>query len=166
VDGLLLRINYDFLSDLSKRGLEPSDIRIRLRPRDKIVTGYKNIFRNIRDFTEFDSIFNYVIKDRQYQCYAGPFPIIENLRLNNTNLSFKNSYRWYNITEKRTLVREIQYDSLRKDFYESEIQRYLDLMQKSLDSYTKNVNSAIEVRLNSYVDPCYVDAGYVSPNSN
>jgi hypothetical protein len=166
VDGLLLRINYDFLVDLIKKGLEPTDIRIRLRPRDMIVTGYKTIFRNIRDFEEFNSVYGMVIKDRHYQCYAGPFPIIENIRLNNKNLSFKNVYRWYNITESRTLIREIQYDSLRKDFYESEIQRYLDLMNKMLDDYTKTANAAIDVRLNSYVDPCYVDAGYVSPNSN
>jgi hypothetical protein len=38
-------------------------------------------------------------------------------------------------------------------------------MLKSIDEYTTNINNGIKVRLNSYVDPCYVDAGYVSPNS-
>ena len=44
--------------------------------------------------------------------------------------------------------------------------RYIDLMYKLFDTYTKNVRAAIDVRLNSYVDPCYVDAGYVSPNND
>ena len=38
-------------------------------------------------------------------------------------------------------------------------------MYSLFDTYTKNVNVAIQTRLNSYMDPCYVDAGYVSPNS-
>ena len=36
---------------------------------------------------------------------------------------------------------------------------------KLLSKYKKDVDNAIDIRLNSYVDPCYVDAGYVSPNS-
>ena len=37
-------------------------------------------------------------------------------------------------------------------------------MNDLFDQYVKNINTAIETRLNSYVDPCYVDSGYVSPN--
>ena len=43
--------------------------------------------------------------------------------------------------------------------------RYKQLMNDIFDQYVKDVNSSIEIRLNSFVDPCYVDAGYVSPNS-
>jgi hypothetical protein len=166
LDGLLLRINYDFLLSLEKNGLMISDMRIRFTPRDMIVTGYRTVFKRIRSFSEFNSIYGKVINDRRYQCYAGPFPVIENIRLINKNLSFKNIYNWYNITESRKLVKEISYDSLRKDFYETEVQRYLNLMNSRFDQYTKDTSTAIDVRLNSYMDPCYVDAGYVSPNSN
>ena len=166
MDGLLLRINYDFLLDLRRLRLEPTDIRIGLRPRDAIVTGYKTIFKTVRNIEDFERIYGSVIKDKHYQCYAGPFPVIENIKISNLNLSFKNNYKWYNITDKRNLVREIQYDSLRNDFYDSEIQRYLQLMNLKFDNYTSTVDKSIKVRLNSYMDPCYVDAGYVSPNSN
>jgi hypothetical protein len=166
VDGLLLRINYDFLLDLKRKGLEPVDMRIKSLPRDTIVYSRKTSFTSVRSLDEFNYLYGSVITDRHYQCYAGTFPVIENIKLINNNLSFKNDYRWYNITQSRTLVKEIQYDSLRKDFYETEIQRYIDLTNKLFDEYTSNINTAIDVRLNSYMDPCYVDAGYVSPNSN
>lgn len=166
MDGLLLRINYDFLLDLRRQGLEPSDIRMSLRPRDMVVTGYKNIFNSVKNIADFERLYGSIIKDRHYQCYAGPFPVIENIYLKNSNLSFKNNYKWYNITDTRTLTREIQYDSLRKDFFDKEIQRYLQLMNLKFDNYTATVDKSIKIRLNSYMDPCYVDAGYVSPNAD
>lgn len=166
MDGLLLRINYDFLLDLKRKGLEPVDIRIKRLPRDTIAYGKKTSFTTIRNFDEFNHLYGSIIMDRHYQCYAGPFPVIENIKLINNNLSFKNDYRWYNITQSRILVKEILFDSLRKDFYETEIQRYISLTNKLFDEYTANINMAIDVRLTSYMDPCYVDAGYVSPNSN
>ena len=166
MDGLLLKINYEFLLDLKKKGLNPNDIRIKLRPRDSVVSGNRTLFTTIEDFDHFNRAYGYIINDPKFLCYAGPFPVIENIRLVNQNLSFKNIYRWYNITESKKMIREIQYDSLRKDFYESEIQRYLDLMNQSIDDYTAKINKAISVRLNAYVDPCYVDINYVDPNSN
>jgi hypothetical protein len=98
-------------------------------------------------------------------CSAGEFPVIENIEIRNENLYFKNEYRWYNITQSRTLVESIAYDSYRKEFQDNEVIRYKNLMNDIFDQYVKDINSAIETRLNSYVDPCYVDAGYVSPNS-
>ncbi len=166
MDGLLLRIDYDFLLDLSKRGLTPLDIRINFRPRDMIGTGYRSTFKMFKDFSEFTSTYESVIKDRHYQCYAGAFPVIENLRIKNENLSFGNVYDWKNITNKRSLTKTILYDSARNKFYDSEVQRYLDLMNSKFDEYVSNTTKAIDIRLNSYMDPCYVDAGYVSPNSN
>ncbi len=166
MDGLLTRITYDFLFSLEKNGLIASDIRLRFHPRDMVVTGYRTTYKSIKNFDEFKRLYGSIINDRRYKCYAGPFPIVESIRLTNKNLSFKNIYQWYNITESRKLVRQISYDSLRKDFYEKEIQRYLNLMNSRFDQYIKDAKNSMDVRLNSYMDPCYVDAGYVSPNSN
>jgi len=86
------------------------------------------------------------------------------VRPSDGSAGFENQFLWYNITDQRKLIRKIRYDEQRKDIYEREIQRYLDLMYKDFDTYTANVNAAIKERLNKYVDPCYVDAGYIAPN--
>ncbi len=75
-------------------------------------------------------------------------------------------YYWRNITEKRLLTKGVLYDTARNNFYDKEVQRYVDLMNSKFDQYTTNIGNSISIRLNSYMDPCYVDAGYVSPNSN
>jgi hypothetical protein len=164
VDGLILRITYDFLNNLDRRGLKVSNIRVKLISKNTKLRGTTYLsFSNLSSFFE---TYKTILSDRRYLCSAGDFPIIENLSLNNVNLKFKNSYNWYNITQSRKLDTKIQYDNSRNEIYDREIQRYLDLMYKSIDEYTVNVNNGIKVRLNSYVDPCYVDAGYVSPNSD
>ena len=39
-------------------------------------------------------------------------------------------------------------------------------MNKLINWYILNTDKAIKARLDSYVDPCYIDSGYVSPNSD
>lgn len=162
MDGLLLKINYDFLKELENRGLIASAIRVKFLSRDSSIRSQS--FKSFADFKAFIDGYGSIIFDRRYLCSAGYFIVIENLTLTNTNLNFSNSFAWYNITDKRTYTTKIEYDNQRKDIYDSEIQRYIELMYKLIDTYTKNVNAAIKIRLDSYVDPCYVDAGYVSPN--
>ena len=162
MDGLLLKIAYDFLNNLDKRGLKVSNIRVKLISKNTKLRG--TTYLSISDLSTFYEKYKSILSDRRYLCSAGDFPIVENFSLNNVNLGFKNSYNWYNITQSRKLDTRIQYDISRNEIYDREIQRYLDLMLKSIDEYTTNINNGIKVRLNSYVDPCYVDAGYVSPN--
>jgi hypothetical protein len=163
VDGLILKINEDFLKNLEKRGLNVKNLKVRFLIRD--------IGRRGNRYVGYRSLFDYTSKTLQilnssnYLCSAGDFPVIENIELINQNLSFGNDYRWYNITESRKLVKRLDYDSYRGEFYNEEIVRYENLMNELFDQYAKNIQNAIDVRLNSYVDPCYVDAGYVSPNS-
>jgi hypothetical protein len=164
MDGLLLTINRDFLLNLERNGLKVDNLKIRYLIRDAGNKGnrYKP-FYSMDDYTKFHST---ILNSPNPLCSAGEFPVIENIEIHNQNLYFKNEYRWYNITESRTLVESIAYDSFRKEFQESETVRYKKLMNDLFDQYVTNINNAIETRLNSYVDPCYVDAGYVSPNSN
>lgn len=164
MDGLILRITYDFLNNLDRRGLKVSNIRVKLISKNTKLRG--TTYLAFSDLSSFFETYKSILGDRRYLCSAGDFPIVENFSLNNVNLRFKNSYNWYNITQSRKLDTRIQYDNSRNEIYDREIQRYLDLMYKSMDEYTVNVNNGIKVRLNSYVDPCYVDAGYVSPNSD
>lgn len=166
MDGLILRVTYDFLNDLNRRGLKVSNIRIKLISKDTKLRG--STFIQFTDLSTFLSKHKTILSDRRYLCYAGDFSVIENLSINNTNLRFENSYKWYNITQSRRLDTRIAFasDNIRNEIYEKEIQRYLDLMYKLIDEYTVNINRGIKVRLESYVDPCYVDSGYVSPNSD
>ena len=163
MDGLLLTINRDFLSKLENRGLKVDNLKVRYLIRD---VGYKgNRYKPFNSLQAYTLHHSSIMNSPNPLCSAGEFPVIENIEIRNENLYFKNEYRWYNITQSRTLVESIAYDSYRKEFQDNEVIRYKNLMNDIFDQYVKDINSAIETRLNSYVDPCYVDAGYVSPNS-
>ncbi len=163
MDGLLIKINDDFLKNLENRGLSIKSLKIRFLIRDLPKKG--NRYRPFKNISSYRDFFSSILNASNYLCSAGDFPVIENLEIVNNNLGFTSAYNWYNITENRFFVKKIQYDSFRKDFYESEVLRYESLMNSLIDRYIKDINKAIDVRLNSYVDPCYVDAGYVAPNS-
>lgn len=165
MDGLLVKINYDFLKELENRGLKISNIRVKFLSRD--AKSRAILFKSYSDFNSYvnDPSIKSILNDRRYLCSAGPFPVVENLTVDNKNLSFTNRFAWYNITDKRTYVKTITYDINKSNIYEIQVKKYVELMYSLFDTYTKNVNVAIQTRLNSYVDPCYVDAGYVSPNS-
>lgn len=163
MDGLVLIINRDFLKKLNDRGLKVLSLKIKYTSRDKTARKFK-----FKEFPTYDSYIAYhsnVLNSRNPLCSAGDFPIIENIELSNINLYFPNDYKWYNITEKRLLVESIKYDSFRNDFQISEVKRYKKLAYDIMEKYVSDLNKAIDIRLDSYVDPCYVDAGYVSPNS-
>ena len=163
MDGLLLTINRDFLNNLEKRGLKVLNLRVRYLIRD---VGYKgNRYKPFSTLVSYTDFHSSIMNSTNPLCSAGEFPVIDNIEISNTNLYFKNEYRWYNITQSRTLVESIAYDSFRNEFQNNEVIRYKQLMNDIFDQYVKDVNSSIEIRLNSFVDPCYVDAGYVSPNS-
>ena len=165
MDGLLVKINYDFLKELENRGLKVSNIRVKFLSRDTKRSGI--LFKTYSNFTAYvnDNAVSSILNDRRYLCSSGSFPVVENITLDNKNLLFPNRFAWYNITDKRTYVKTITYDINKSNIYEIQVKKYVELMYSLFDTYTKNVNVAIQTRLNSYVDPCYVDAGYVSPNS-
>ena len=163
MDGLLIKINDDFLKTLEKRGLHVKTLKIRFLIRDVGRKG--NRYVPFKSLESYNTSVSKILSSFNFLCSAGDFPVIENLELENKNLNFKNDYNWYNISGNRYMVKKLSYDSYRSDFYEKETVRYESLMNELIDEYVKNINNAIDVRLNSYVDPCYVDAGYVFPNS-
>jgi hypothetical protein len=162
VDGLLIKRNNDFITDIQKRGLKIKSIKVRFLIRDVGKKGHR--YRNFNTLESFKLFFASILNSPKFLCSAGDFPIIENIELENQNIGFVNNYRFYNITEKRYVVKSIQYDSVRKEFYESEIVRYESLLAALLDSYSSIINYSITVRLNTYMDPCYVDENYVINN--
>lgn len=165
MDGLLVKINYEFLKELETRKLVVSSIRVKFLSRDTQGNGV--LYKTYKDFSSYynDSEVRSLLADRRYLCSAGPFPVVENITIDNKNLGFTNKFSWYNITGSRTYTKTVSYDITKKTIYEAAIQKYITLMYSLFDTYTINVNTAIRVRLDSYLDPCYVDAGYVSPNS-
>lgn len=163
MDGLLLTINRDFLNDLENRGLKVANLRLRCLIRDAGKKG--NRYKPFDSLSSYTNEYASIMASPNPLCSAGEFPVIENIEIQNQNLYFKNEYKWQNITESRRLTESIAFDSFRNDFQISEVDRYKTLMNDLFDQYVQNINKAIETRLNSYMDPCYVDAGYVSPNS-
>ena len=167
MDGLLIKINDDFVKNLNSRGLSVGSIKVKFIVRDFVTEntkkGYR--FRLFNDLSSFNSFFSSILSLNNYLCSAGDFPIVENIELKNRNLTFENSYKWYNISENRNFVKTIKYDTYRNDFYIKETEKYESLMNSLIDEYLTNINNSIDIRLNSYMDPCYVDAGYVSPYS-
>ena len=161
MDGLLVKINDYFVNYLGRNGLEVKNLKIRLVSRDSSMRSQN--FKGYKDLTSYKSSYSSILNSGSYLCSAGPFPVIENIELINNNIKFTNSYRWYNIGESRRLVKTVQYDSNRTENIADNISRYESLMTSSIDQYIKDVNAAISARLNTYMDPCYVDAGYVSP---
>jgi hypothetical protein len=159
---LLIKRNNDFITDLQKRGLKIKNIKVRFLIRDIGKKGHR--YRNFYTIESFTSFFSSILNSPKYLCSAGDFPIIENIELENQNIGFVNNYKFYNISEKRFFVKSIQYDSFRKEFYDSEIVRYEKLLETLFNNYSRNINSSITVRLNSYMDPCYVDEKYVDSN--
>ena len=162
MDGLLIKRNNDFIVDLQKRGLKIKNIKVRFLIRDIGKKG--NRYRNFSTVENFNAFFSSILSSPKYLCSAGDFPIIENIELENQNIGFVNNYKFYNITDKRYSVKSIQYDSFQKDFFESEIIRYETLLSTLFTNYTSNINNSITVRLNTYMDPCYVDENYVNNN--
>lgn len=160
MDGLILKITNDLISILERKGLTVKNIRVKQLSRDSRLNSVD--FKSYSDSSNFYAMSSAILNSSSYLCSAGTFPVIENLVVVNNNLPFGNQYSWSNITDRRTVVSTL--DTNNFENYEAEIQRYLTLMLSSFDEYTRNINDAIKVRLNAYVDPCYVDAGYVSPN--
>ena len=164
MDGLLTKINYDFLLDLKNRGLSPSKIRVKYVSRDSKTNTVSTI--TFETLNQFISYHNDILNSNRYLCFAGEFPVIQNLVLDNLNLNFLNSYYWLDITDSKRLIKTLSNDPTRSTIFDVTIQKYIDLMNEKIDTYVSNARNGIKIRLDSYVDPCYVDAGYVSPNAD
>lgn len=120
-------------------------------------------FNTLEDFIRYH---NSILNNNRYLCSAGEFPIIQNLVLDNLNLNFKNSYSWLDITDSQRLQKILPNDVNREAIYDTITQKYVDLMYVKINEYVSNAKNGIKIRLNSYTDPCYVDAGYISPNND
>lgn len=166
MDGLLSKISYDLLVLFERKGLIASDVRVKYLVRDFDVTISRSSFTTYNTLSAAKAHFETVVNDNRYLCSAGPLPVIENITLTNKNLNFFSEFRVLNVREKRYMQKRLKYDTNRSAFYEAEVEKYIKLINELLDQYKKDTTNAIIARLESYVDPCYVDAGYVSPNSN
>ena len=164
MDGLLLTINQDFLKYCESRGLKVLSLRVRYLVRNSTQKAHK--FRSFNSLDSYTKFHSSVLNSGKPLCSAGDFPIIENIEFGNENLNFVNKYKWYNISQQRKLIEQIRFDSFRNEKQIFEVERYKNLMNKLINWYISNTDKAIKARLNSYVDPCYVDSGYVSPNSD
>lgn len=164
MDGLILRINYDFLLSLQKYEIKVNWIRTKDIPKNPAET--RSTHRTFDSGSSYVNHIKGIALHREYLCYAGPFSVIQSLEMDNTNLRFENKYRWYDIFGEKRLVSLSDFDSYREQKHSEEIERYRSATSQLIDTYIATVNRAIAARLEAYVDPCYVDANYVSPHAD
>lgn len=164
MDGLTAKINYDFIIELKKRGYLASDLKVRYKQKDSNPRVVSRSF-GYRTYESFISSLSFV-NEPNYLCYAGELGIIENLKLSVTSKNFTIVFSCFNITETQTINHKVSFDNKRNEFYTTEVERIQKTIIDLFDKYKQNINNAIDTRINSFLDPCYVDAGYVSPNSN
>jgi len=165
VDGLVSKITYDFLQNLSNRGYDASFIRIGYRIKDSVRS---NILSSKTHPTLSSTLnqFSFTQTDTKYLCYSGPFPVISNLKINVNYSKFSLSFSYFDILGSRMIKQTSKFDSLRNSAYSIESQKVENVINGLMDKYKKDIETAIKIRVESYLDPCYVDSGYVSPNSN
>lgn len=160
MDGLLLRIAYDLVLDLGKNGMEVDRLRVKSVPRG--TRGRRFKFESYTG-SDFLSYFADAVSHPRYLCAAGDFPVIECIETHNeSNLGFYNSYRWYDLSGRMNVVQTRRYDGLRGSKYASDVDRYLQWQRDRFTRYVADCGASIEARNSEYVDPCYVDAGYVT----
>jgi hypothetical protein len=164
VDGLTSKINYDFIRELKRRGFLPADIKVRYKQKD---SNPRLVSRTL-NYKTYDSLISSLsfVNEANYLCYSGELGILENFKITVTSKNFAVSFTCFNITGSIVIRESVSFDNKRGDFYATEIERLRKTLLDLIDKYKQNINTAVDVRINSYLDPCYVDAGYVSPNSN
>lgn len=158
IDGLILRLTYDFLKKLESYGLESSNIRVKLLTRDSEIS--TTSFVSYENLNEFFDNWKFILENKNFLCFVGKFPIVQNIQLKNKNLKFDNSFEWFNIIDDPYFTKTIDYDQKRNQIRLRNINRYISLVKSLINEYKENVESLMFIRMDSYADPCYVDGGY------
>ncbi len=162
MDGLIVTINDNFIKLLISRGLLIKSLKIRFLKRNSSKRGNRYVSYKTLDL--YNKAVSNVLSSNPL-LFSGEFPIIDTIEIENKNLSFKNEFKFYDMSGSRFVTKKLEFETNRKDFYESELNRYELIINNLIDRYIENVNDAMDIRLNSYVDPNYVDPEYLSPNS-
>lgn len=147
---------------LKKYELGVNWVRVKNMARSK----NQSAFRSFESGESYVNSIKAIANSRDFLCYTGNFSIIQSIELENTILSFRNIYRWYDIFGERKMIEISDYHKILEERNNEKIEKYKTFTNKLLDDYVKSILHAIDARLESYVDPCYVDGGYVSPNSD
>jgi hypothetical protein len=156
---------YKFLSDLETDGFIAKEINIKVVNKLRTKNYYKK-YDNLLDFFNQNKTILQDTSPSRY-CTVGDFPFIENIKFTNTVSNYFSEFYYYNITSRNPKIRnKVQYDSKRNDFYEFDISKYIEYLKQNLLLNLQRNISLTNIRLNSYVDACYVDTNYVEENVN
>ncbi len=165
MDGLLLRIAYDLVYDLHRNGLDVGRMRLQHVPKGS-VGGRKFRYSTYASGNGFLSALSEAMSSPRYLCMSGDYPLVVNLDATNTNVSFHNSYKWVDLFGRFSMSSTVGLDVQRSARRDEVVDRYVGYQRERLLRYVSDSSAAMAVRSASYVDPCYVDAGYVSPNAD
>ena len=159
-DITLIENIYNFLTELEKTNFICKDIKLKVVTKDRsrvyLVT-YKTLNElYLANKTAIDNN-----KPNRY-CIVGDYPFIENITIINNVTNYVSEYYYYNVTSNNPFCRDkTNFDSKRNKFYDFDKSKYIEYIKTELVEHnTRNIDLA-DIRLNSFVDVCYVDPGYV-----
>lgn len=163
-DITLIENIYIFLTNLEKDNFICKDIKLKVvgKQRDKL---YFITYNNLSELYQANKDILDYKKPNKY-CILGDFPFIENIKFTNNVTNYDSEYRYYNVTSNDPKCRDkTKFDSNRNTFYEFDKSKYIEYLKTNLVEHNiRNIELA-NLRLNVYVDACYVDPGYVENTS-
>ena len=155
MDGLLSRVLYDLLIDLGRNGLSVGRCRVKLMLRpgtNSTSTSYEN-GAALLDAVRF-------VELPRYLCQVGGYPVISNIELKTVSPAGY-TVSVYDVIGSRRITSVSPMDRKRDASIASVEARYLQYVAQRMEQYAADVSKSMEARTSAYVDPCYVDAGYV-----
>jgi len=155
IDGLILTYNYRFLVDFSREKFDITDIRIKFTK-----PGRESSYRTYANIQTLYEAFRTILSATDFQCYVGMYGIIESCKINNLSLNFENQYTVKTISSLIQVQKNFKYDSYRNKFNSSQVENYDKYIYKKFTMYKADVDTILQYRNSTYIDPCWIDPDY------
>ena len=160
LDITTLENTYLLLQELETQGFVSYKLVFKVVSKSTGKITYAN-FTDLQDFfNRYSSLLTYAGPNKY--CIVGDFVYLENIKFINTAVPYKNNILYYNITSGNPQVKkELDYNTNKNAFFEQDVKKFVAYLKEMLVSYINRNNQLVEIRESAYVDPCYVDPGYV-----
>lgn len=157
MDGLLSRVLYDLAIDLQRNGMVLGRSRVKLLPR----SGTYSTSTSYQDGQALLTELDFVTRVR-YLCQVGGYPILSNIELRTSSPSGY-TISVYDATGSAKVTTVSPLDNARSTNIDAVVEKYAEYVRGRVAQYANDCQISLAARTSLYVDPCYVDAGYVSP---
>ena len=165
LDITTLENTYLFLQELETQGFVSYKLVFKVVSRINRKITFFN-FENLQDFYNRYSILLTNTSPNRY-CIVGDFVYLENIKFINNAVPYENNIFYYNITSGNPQIKkDLRYNNNKNAFFEQDVKKFVAYLKESLIAYINRNDMLMETRQSAYVDPCYVDPGYVSDDPN